>query len=98
MKSTKRANERVSFVFLDDFIIRGETERNVESTGNCKNSFKRIGLCMNMEKSKLEPCQELEFIGKVWNTLIGEVGNVGSKVKCTVKECNFVFQNRNILH
>ena len=47
---------------------------------------------MNMDKSKLVPCQELEFIGKIWNTLIGEVRNVDSKVKSTVRECNFVFQ------
>ena len=80
----KRANERRSFVFLDDFLIRGTGKEGCRVNLQILQSvLVELGLNMNMEKSKLEPCQELEYIGKVWNTKTGEVKNVGTKVEST---------------
>ena len=39
MKSTKEQMRRVGFVFLDDFIIRGELKRTVESIWKLQKRF-----------------------------------------------------------
>jgi hypothetical protein len=78
-------------VYLDDFLIRGNTKK--ETNKACQKLIellKELGLVLNLEKSMLEPCQQLEYLGKVWNSANGKVWNCNTKVQSVINECKML--------
>ncbi|MHB1800019.1 MAG: reverse transcriptase family protein, partial [Vulcanimicrobiaceae bacterium] len=85
----KRFGMVVSFVYLDDFLVFGRTEEECRLALDCLVSLlKELGLVINEAKSCMVPSQEMEYLGKVWNTLVGRVFNCENKVKEVVNMCD----------
>lgn len=87
-KCNEVVGERVVFVYLDDFLIRGSSlEECRKNLGVLRGWLEDLGLEVNELKSVFEPQQELEYLGKVWNTRIGKVLNSEKRVSEIESEC-----------
>ena len=57
------------FGYIDDsFIISDSYEECLEAVNYLKNLFSRLGFRVHEEKSVLEPCQEIKFLGYILNS------------------------------
>ena len=89
--------EAGAFVYLDDFLIRGPSEEKCkEALSLLMMWLERLGLKINMEKSVLDPCQEMEYLGKVWDTQLGKVFNGGERTKAMIADCITFLQMESI--
>lgn len=76
------------FVVLDDFLIRGPTQEECHrAIHRLRAVLCQLELRINVEKSLLVPCQRMEYIGKVWDTVSGEVGNTEEKAIGVSRTC-----------
>ena len=57
-------------IYIDDMLIIGRTKNEVESTRNTLiYLLQHLEFLLNLKKSVLQPCQEIEFLGLVVNSV-----------------------------
>lgn len=61
-------------VYLDDFLLASQNRANLSlQTAEALGILRHLGWFIKDEKCILEPCQEMEYLGLVWNTLTGQI-------------------------
>ena len=87
-ESNRRSGYNAVFVYLDDFLVRGDSEGQcLEALGGLRGLLAEMGLEVNVGKSVFVPCQELEYLGKVWNVEEGKVYNSRKKIEEIERFC-----------
>ena len=74
--------------YLDDFLIIGRTKEEVIQARDSTLFFlMQLGFTINLEKSVLNPTQEIEFLGMMINSLSMGVWLLVEKVKKLLEIC-----------
>ena len=61
-------------VYLDDFLLASQNRANLSlQTAEALYILRHLGWFIRNDKCILQPCQEIEYLGLVWNTLTGQI-------------------------
>ena len=81
------------FVYLDDFLIRGSSREECDSSIQVLlDLLRELKLEPNLEKSVLDPTTSLEYLGKVWDTARGVVLNSSRKIEQMKEVCSWMLK------
>ena len=82
-------------IYIDDILITGRRKKEVEST---RDTFiyllQYLGFLLNLKKSVLQPCEEIEYLGLIVNSVNLTLSLSLHKVQKVQEECTKMY-NRN---
>ena len=82
-------------ICTDDMLIIGQTRKEVESTRDTLiYLLQHLGFLLNLKKSVLQPCQIIEFLGIIVNSVNLTLSHLLQKVEKVHKECTKMY-NKN---
>ena len=84
------------FIYIDDMLIIGRSREEIETTRDTLIYFlQHLGFLLNLKKSVLQPCQEIEFLGLI-NSLTLTISLPPHKVQKVQEECTKMWQGPDI--
>ena len=84
-------------IYLDDILIMAESyDLALQHAASTLNLLEGLGFIVNYQKSQLEPCQELEFLGFLINSNTLSLQLPGEKLRKIRKKCQQLLDQTTI--